>query len=332
MVFRVASRLTLFLCFYIFIDVTQATFDDDVEYANVILHGIAASLASPFCSDRNHYQQSTETCTVTGPAYTITSTIAPQPCSTTAAGYEQSSTTKSGYGASSTPAEPSKANSNPVTTSTPSSPSTSETLDLSTITSTTTITYITTSTIWVPPPTQPTKRALSARQDNLPLDRETWCSDYSVPCRLVQYTPDVISAACRRFLGPEVVTVTSYVTGPRVVRLESPGCGERDSVNGNGLYYDDVPAPPPPPKQQQHDDESVPEYYTYEDGNPLIPDVEVPDEYPAWLNDFDDDTGPASPVFGFEDGNPLIADVEVPDEMPAWLAGGNDVKVDGRPW
>ncbi|KAF1845263.1 uncharacterized protein K460DRAFT_405528 [Cucurbitaria berberidis CBS 394.84] len=72
-----------------------------------------------------------------------------------------------------------------------------------TVTSTTILTFHTTSTIYVAA-TAPAKRS----QPKLPRDttdtfpqRATWCSDYNVPCRLVQYDHDVIAEACQKYLN-----------------------------------------------------------------------------------------------------------------------------------
>lgn len=62
---------------YLLVDVTQAAFDEEVGFANYILHDLPTGLASPFCADYVHYAEPTTTCTVTSAEYTVTSTVAP---------------------------------------------------------------------------------------------------------------------------------------------------------------------------------------------------------------------------------------------------------------
>lgn len=82
MAFSLSRILTLFLA--VLLHVAQADHNEEVHYAVDILSSIGPSLAVPFCTDYINYQTPTETCYVTLPAYTFTSTRDPKPCEASA--------------------------------------------------------------------------------------------------------------------------------------------------------------------------------------------------------------------------------------------------------
>ncbi|KAH9864322.1 hypothetical protein J1614_010256 [Plenodomus biglobosus] len=104
-----------------------------------------------------------------------------------------------------------------------------------TVLTTTTITYTTTSTIYVPAATgYPTE-----------YKRDTYCPDYDVPCRLVQYDDDVIAAACEKYLGEGgvTVTITEHVHAPTAT-VTAKDCGV-PAYEAKPVEYGYEPAPAP---------------------------------------------------------------------------------------
>lgn len=90
---------------------------------------------------------------------------------------------------------------------------------VSTVYSTTTTTYWVTSTIYVDPTPAPEQK----REPKFLPQRDIWCSDYGMPCRLAQYTPEVVFQACIKYLGGgKVVTTTS--TKSQTVTATATGC------------------------------------------------------------------------------------------------------------
>ena len=136
----------------------------------------------------------------------------------------------------------------------------------------------------------------------------------------MQYTPDVIRAACGKYLGPEVVTVTQRVWGSRVVVGK---CGDEGSYEGvaadadaASVYHEGKEEEKGEGQESDHADVGgvenggegeqgggeAPQPFAYEDGNPLIEDVEVPDQMPEWLSGGEGGVG-ERPSYQFEDGN-----------------------------
>ncbi|KAF2853078.1 hypothetical protein T440DRAFT_444791 [Plenodomus tracheiphilus IPT5] len=189
--------------------VAHAYQDDQVWSALAILNTFDPHNAEPFCAGFIHYQQPSETCWVTDAPVTVTTTTA---CG--ASGYPITPAPKpTGYE--------------------PGAPG------VITVLTTTTITYTTTSTIYVPAAT-PYAAAYPAAK------RDTFCPDYDVPCRLVQFNYDVIAAACSKYLGQSggAATVTKYVhAATATVTAEAcatPGYDAKPADGGEG--YDTAPA------------------------------------------------------------------------------------------
>ncbi|KAH7384528.1 hypothetical protein BKA66DRAFT_583924 [Pyrenochaeta sp. MPI-SDFR-AT-0127] len=281
-----------------FVKTAQASFNEEVEAAVYILHDLPGYLASPFCSDYIHYHDPTETYTVTEGAVTIKTTVAPLSCSTS-------------WSQTKPPITP--AYSTLYSTSTP---------DLITVTSTTTITYITTSTIFVAP-TGPAERQKPKFIRDIagffPNNRATWCSDYDVPCRLVQYDHEVIAAACENYLhgGRNVVTIITTEYGPTVTSTVMPNSctssGEEyqaeysEGYDEHGDHY--------APELPHSSDNDPPPHYESEDDNHEEYGKNEHDEKPSddsYSPEKEEETAP--PTYSFEDGNDAASDPYEPTE------------------
>ncbi|KAH7093162.1 hypothetical protein FB567DRAFT_609570 [Paraphoma chrysanthemicola] len=199
-------------------NVAQADYNNEVDDALIVLQDIPGDLASDFCQEyaRHRRHKSTTTCTVTGYPITSTTTIAPTSCD---------------YGT--TPYHPVTATS--ITQDKPAS------LWISTVSSTTTLTYTTTSTIYVPE-AYPTLYKKSPK--DLPY-RATWCSDYDLPCRLVQYTSSVIEAACEKYLNygayQTYVVTSTYMAYPTKTETATAKECTSEGVFGapNDVWHDE---------------------------------------------------------------------------------------------
>ncbi|KAH7083128.1 hypothetical protein BKA63DRAFT_143708 [Paraphoma chrysanthemicola] len=226
-------------------NVAQADYNNDQAHdALIVLQDIPRDLATDFCQEYagHHEYKSTTTCTVAGYPITSTTTIVPTSCD---------------YGT--TPYHP--------VTATGTAQDNSAPLWISTISSTTTITYTTTSTIYVSE-AYPTLYKRSAK--NLP-HRATWCPDYDLPCRLVQYTSPVIEAACEEYLNYgayQVYVVTStYTVYP--TKTETATASECTSEGGysapTDVWYDEPGYETPVAPSSVYE---VPSYENAADGVP----------------------------------------------------------------
>ncbi|KAI8935112.1 hypothetical protein NX059_007707 [Plenodomus lindquistii] len=196
--------------------VAHANHEDDVWSAFGILNTFDPWNAEPFCKGLVKYEPPTETCWVTDTPVTVTTTT---PCGYAAStpGYKATTpgygTTKAGYGTT----MPWSGITTPAPTPAPSSESWSDP-GIATVLTTTTITYTTTSTIYVP--------AATGYPTSYKNRRDTFCPDYDVPCRLVQYDDATIAEACTKYLGQSAVTatITSHVHAPAVT-VTAKECG-----------------------------------------------------------------------------------------------------------
>ncbi|OAL53746.1 hypothetical protein IQ07DRAFT_677187 [Pyrenochaeta sp. DS3sAY3a] len=264
---------------------TLADFDREVDAVVEILHGIQQELAWPFCADLCQYHPITKTLTYTEPAYTITTTLPAPYCTPEYPVYKPSQNdykpTPIGYVAP----------------------------NVLTFTSTTTITYHTTSTIYVAP-TKPVQeyeapKVYGKRGDGIPLNRATWCSDYDVPCRLVQYSDKVIYKGCEKYISKDQevkkVITTEYL--PKVTVTSTPyGCQSTeyptyDQKDAKEPTYKEKEAPYEPkepsyaPKEKEYEEKKP----DYDHGYPE--DHHEPEKH----HEEDFDKGPR-PDFDFEDG------------------------------
>lgn len=135
---------------------------------------------------------------------------------------------------------------------------------------------------------------IAPRDDDPAYERATWCSNYNVPCRLVQYSHDVIADACGKYLAyeEEVVTVTEKVPGPRVTEVvDAKECGY-EAQKPEHEYQEDEQVYDHASDHQGEENTHTDEYEHHEDEHEH---EEIPPHF-----DFDD--GGNSFDFGSDDG------------------------------
>ena len=142
----------------------------------------------------------------------------------------------------------------------------------------------------------PLKRATI---DTSSYDRATWCSDYGVPCRLVQYSREVITEACNEYLGDNdsaaaAVTVTEQATTQATVTVTQipSACGTAEQI----LPTAEAAAP----EELVEEATSAP----LEDTAAADADAAVQDPLDTYYDTTTEDTASdGAPNYQFEDGN-----------------------------
>jgi len=274
----------------------HASHEEEVSAAFDILNTFDPDNAEPFCAGFINYEKPQTTPWATDAPLTITTTI---PCDSSKTGYETGITTtptptaypayspvypvnSTGYAsygtgyASSAPGDSSYstgygtgygtgyASSGPgYASSVPGYGGNSQ--EVITILTTTTITYTVTSTIYAPAATNyPAYPALA--------HRDTFCDDFNVPCRLVQYSAPVISEACARYLdqGTIFTAVNDDVNAAAATATVTATVCGYDTGNKQpepypaGEEHHDKPAPEKPSDEGNSDGEDAPDSSHYD--------------------------------------------------------------------